>query len=714
MLPLPRALFIALIFVRCLSPGIAQENQGLRLTQVQLYSAGMARFTYAAEVETAQTLRLSVPKEDVSDVLRSVEVQDSQQGLEFVRVVVASPIATDPQPLPSLDSRIDLLMSLRGQLIEIDLLSGSTHVGRLVSLENSLEQVDKHAVERVRVSIASRLGVESFLLDEIVRFRCADPAVEATITAALDRQLTSEQPDLTEIEFGFRDAERRVCRISLMRPQPVWKCAYLLHDSELRMRIVVDNTTHEDWRQVDLQILDGQPIAFRTNIYQSIVVHRRSLPLSVGLPGLPPVFADEEINIAPGTTKSKEALSGLYGGYGAGEGGYGNEGGYGGGGMGGGMGGMAMGGSVEGAYGASVGNSSAAFDNDNRLGLAFTPELAGVASEAGDALSIAFSDVTIPAQTTALLVSPVLPVTATKSSLYFAGYDPNVPLQAVELQNTGKSLLPGGPLSIYESDAYVGDAMLPRLSAGKSRMASYALDGTLRVARQIAQAEVKVDTLEFDMATKTIDVTELHSITESYQITNYGSIQRMLLLELPQISGWSYPPQAELVQLEEAVRVRTTIDPTMKVTQNVVRDRAQDRQLSFAGTSEQELVELQQQSGVSDLQRQRIENLIGQRRQVDALVSTFEQLKKQLLTKDGEIDRMVRILSTEGLSTTTIEGYVSRIEESETQRKLLQQQVEATELQLRELNAVINSPGDSLGNANDLFESDATNNSFGF
>ena len=245
-------------------------------------------------------------------------------------------------------------------------------------------------------------------------------------------------------------------------------------------------------------------------------------------------------------------------------------------------------------------------------------------------------------------------------------------------------------------------------------MASYALDGTLRVARQIAQAEVKVDTLEFDMATKTIDVTELHSITESYQITNYGSIQRMLLLELPQISGWSYPPQAELVQLEETVRVRTTIDPTMKVTQNVVRDRAQDRQLSFAGTSEQELVELQQQSGVSDLQRQRIENLIGQRRQVDALVSTFEQLKKQLLTKDGEIDRMVRILSTEGLSTTTIEGYVSRIEESETQRKLLQQRVEATELQLRELNAVLNSPGDSLGNANDLFESDATNNSFGF
>lgn len=180
-------------------------------------------------------------------------------------------------------------------MFEFHLRGETIRTGRLVALESSLEALGDQMTERVRVTLSGTTGLETLLLEDVVSVRCIREKTQSRIDHALSALVSDAQPELTTIAVGFKDANKRTVHIGMMRPVPVWKSSFSLTDDQLVMRVVVDNTSNTDWKDVGLSIADGQPVSFRVNLHRIARLDRKLMPLPIGLPGLPPALAETNL-----------------------------------------------------------------------------------------------------------------------------------------------------------------------------------------------------------------------------------------------------------------------------------------------------------------------------------------------------------------------------------------------------------------------------------
>ncbi|MEM8735260.1 MAG: hypothetical protein AAGG44_13600, partial [Planctomycetota bacterium] len=531
----------------------ADTSDELTLRNIHFYSSGLARFGYEAWVEAAIDLHLVVPTENVSDVLRTISVADSAQGLRSIHVLnELDERDSKDSSAPDLDdsaidvsSRIDILLSLRGEEIEWTLDSGRIMAGQLLSVEKSLEAFGTSISERVRVSWLSADEVQTALLDEIASFRCVQPAVQKRIQHAIATlnqarpEPQSIHPDATLIEISLAAGPRRKIGISLMQEMPIWKCSYVLDDDNLRMHVVVDNPTDQDWKQVEVSVSDGRPIAFDINLHQSIRLVRQELDLPVGIPGLPPAF-EEQIAFPPqNAAATAGGPEGGYGGGGYGGGGYG-DGMYGG--MGAGMGGMGAGSQSSSGFPSNLSLALSAPQTFaapwQRLGLDFRNQASKEGDLNGLPLTLKFPTTDVPSHSSTLLASPKLECEVKHSSVYAPEYDSKNPLKTVELVNQSESLLPAGPLTFHAAGSYQGEAMLERTSSQADRLISYALDTTLRVVEGRAEVQRTISEVVFDDDRKSFVITWQYHRTQNFIVRNSSAEDRDVILYLPREGSW--------------------------------------------------------------------------------------------------------------------------------------------------------------------------------
>ena len=75
-------------------------------------------------------------------------------------------------------------------------------------------------------------------------------------------------------------------------------------------------------------------------------------------------------------------------------------------------------------------------------------------------------------------------VEGTRVSIYNASVLAKHPLLGLKLVNKTKLHLAQGPVAVYDGDTFAGDARLPDLKPGETRLVSYAIDlGTEVVKR---------------------------------------------------------------------------------------------------------------------------------------------------------------------------------------------------------------------------------------
>ena len=88
--------------------------------------------------------------------------------------------------------------------------------------------------------------------------------------------------------------------------------------------------------------------------------------------------------------------------------------------------------------------------------------------------------VTLPRFKTALLPVMNEPVTADRVSIYNPAVLTNHPLLGHKLTNKSKQFLAQGPVAVYDGDDYAGDARLPDVQPGETRLLSFAIDRSRR------------------------------------------------------------------------------------------------------------------------------------------------------------------------------------------------------------------------------------------
>lgn len=634
--------------------------QDLALKRVMMSSGGMGYFEYEATVEGDATLKLTVSLQQVDDVLKSLVVYDDKGGVGGLSLPGREPLAQAFKDLPfdqeSLGSPSQLLATLKGAQVTV---GGSRAIaGRIVSVQEETVALgnDKGTTTRTRVTLFTDRGLQQFILEDAENLQFADAALRDKVGQALVAIQGNRAKDARTIELSARGAGKRTVRVAYIVEAPVWKASYRLTlgadptaaRSALQGWATIENMSGQDWKDVELTLVSGRPVAFRQALYNAYYVTRPEVPVEVAgrlVPGIDrgSVEADQRGKAsmphvpAPAPYRPQQERS------------------------------MAPAAAPPPPPPvAAAADQIEASDAATQVVFKFPR---AVSVDNGRTLSIPIIDRQVP---------------AARMALYQADTAARNPLAAIRLTNDGESGLPPGIITIYERDkagsvAYVGDARLSGFPVGETRLLAYALDEKIIIERDVSQAD--------RLATGTIvnGVLKLSRIvrqTTVYRVRGPAKEPRQLVVVQRRLAGWTLArPDAKGIDISEGnYRIPFALpggDQTQ--TFEVVQEQTQQQELRLVdGAADQIRVYaqarefdaktrdaltkvLQLQQTVAEAQR-KVTQTDAERQQI---VQEQARLRENLARVPANSDLQRRYLATLDKQESELEALAKRKSEAE-------------------------------------------------
>ena len=503
--------------------------QDLALKRVMLSSAGLGYFEYEATVENDATLKLTVPLDQVDDVLKSLVIYDDKGGIGGLSLPGKEPLKQAFKDLPfdenALISTEGLLTALKGA--QVTVRGPRAMTGRIVSLQPEASTSKDGATlgVRNRVTLMTDSGLQQFVIEDMESLQFDDPVIRAKIARALAAIEANRATDARTLELAAKGQGRRAVRVAYIVAVPVWKASYRMTlpgdaaapKAALQGWATIENMSGQDWKSVELTLVSGRPVSFHQALYEAYYVTRPEIPVEVAGRLMPNVdrggVAAKTTAGPPPPPAPAAAPSSVI---------RGRD-------------------SIMETFAAPPGVAQAAeqleaTDAATQVTFKFPR---GVDLANGRTLSIPILDRQVPAE---------------RLALYQADTAARNPLAAIRLTNDGDTGLPPGILTLYERDkansvSYVGDARLSAFPTGETRLLPYALDEKITVEREPAQSQ--------RIANGTIANGVLHSSLIVRQGMVYrvkGALKepRKLIVVQRKLAGWTLvKPDAKGVEISE-------------------------------------------------------------------------------------------------------------------------------------------------------------------
>ncbi len=272
-------------------PAPTATSGQLPVAQAILYSSGIGYFQREGNVEGNQRIDLSFPVEDVNDLLKSMVLQDHNNGhISAVSYDSQAPIAKTLQSfainLTDNPGYGAILTQARGEKVEVTLQQGNAAqpgnvTGTIIGVEKKKESVKEGAVETECLNLWCAEGMRAVKLNDVLRVRFLNPVLEGELKRALETVALSHDTAKKSVSIMFSGDGKREVSVAYVVENPIWKTSYRLvlptkKDAKPSLQgwAVIENATEEDWKDVRMALVSGRPISFRMDLYQPLYVPR--------------------------------------------------------------------------------------------------------------------------------------------------------------------------------------------------------------------------------------------------------------------------------------------------------------------------------------------------------------------------------------------------------------------------------------------------------
>lgn len=554
--------------------GTAQgAGADLTLKRVLLSTGGVGYFEYEGQVTGDAVLPLTVRRDQVDDVLKSIVVYDDAGGVGTIDLAGSEPLKAvfDGLPFPpdALDSPVTLLNALRGA--QVRTTGTRTIEGRLLSVQPETSTADGGGtVTRHRVTLLTGGGLQQLILEETESLILADPDRQAQVERALAALSRQGEQERRTLRIRTTGSGSRTVRVAYVAEAPLWKATYRLtlpargaSSGDLQGWAVLENRSGADWSGVELTVVSGNPVTFRQALYDSYYVTRPQVPVEV-LGRILPRTDDGAVPLAAESAYQADS---------AGEA------------------------AAKAAPAPSVAGAAPPAPMARAMQRAETPAAAQLAAaDSSEATSqVVFrapGPVTLASSESLMLpiVARSLPVT--RVDLYQPFTHPRHPLGAVRLDNGGDGAvsLPPGVLTLYERAAdggavsYVGDARMGAVPAGEQRLLSFSLDQKLQIDRNEQPGQ---SLSAFTAADGVLTLTFTERQTTLYTIAGSVGEERTVIIEHPRRPGWSLaePKGTAPDTTADAYRLPVTVPADGKAGLTVTLERPRLERVTLADLS---------------------------------------------------------------------------------------------------------------------------------
>jgi hypothetical protein len=244
----------------------------------------------------------------------------------------------------------------------------------------------------------------------------------------------------------------------------------------------------------------------------------------------------------------------------------------------------------------------------------------------------------------------------------------------VRLKNTTGLNLMQGPLTVFEADAYAGDARIEDLPPESSRLMTYAVDLDVEVAPRNEPAPELLTGVK--LAKGTLIETRKLARTKVYDIRNSGDDAVDLLIEHPLEAAWTLTaPEKPAETTRDRYRFAVAAEPGEPTSLTVSEEQVVHRSFAITTFNDDAIVVYIRAKEVSDEVKKALSDVVAKKQALATLTrerTTREQEIAAISEEQSRIrDNMGRLDRTSDLYTR----YVQKFDEQETRIEDLREEI---------------------------------------
>jgi len=615
----------------------------LPVRQVVLYKHGVGYFERGGELRPGESARLDFKPSEMDDVLKSLTIQDpGGGGVTGVRYDSSQPLAQrlddfpfrlgDRQPLSA------LVDTLKGARLAVR-IGPETVAGAIVGARQTAAAGQQPEREWLTLLVDSG-ELRTVDLSSATTLRFEDAQLQARLKEYLTVVSGARSRENRSLYIDSAESRQRQITASYVIPMPVWKSSYRLilpasGAATFEGWAIVDNVTGEDWTGVKLSVVSGRPISFLSRLYEPRYLPRPEAQLPEERAQTPAVhqggiiggLVEEEKDEAKLLMDRRDAPRRA----------------------------MAM---------EMAAAPSAQAPREMVSSVAPTAE----ARELGELFEYNFATpVTVRRGESAMLPFLQQKIAARKILIYSDPRSQN-PMNAVELTNDTGKTLDGGPVTVYESSAYAGEALMETLKMSDKRLVSYGIDLGTRITTQFDSTSNVVREIHFRRGI----LTARQALQEirTYTVRNVDQKVKTLVLEHPA------RPNYQLVNLKPAETTASAYRFEIKLAAGAVEkfpvseERVYDSTFAIANLTPDVLATYVQNKALSEAARAQLEKVAAQKRLIadtDGSLSRSEREISDLANDQSRLRQNIDSLNRVAGQQEQVQQYARQLAAQEAQ-----------------------------------------------
>jgi len=518
----------------------------LKVKKVISYKHGISYYILQASIKGSGKYELAFKISEMDDVLKSLFVIDTSEKGYISSISYDTALETSELlksimlNIPDMDSFSSLITQIKGAPVSLLIGGGKSVKGIIMGIETS-EKVVKELIstEKILILLQDDDTISKIPFSDIKSFEILNDDIKKDLKFFLDTVIAGKKKDAKNIlincESGGDDAIEREIFVSYILESPIWKTSYRLiiskaleqkQQSLLSGWCMVENTTNQDWENIELTLVAGMPVSFRYDFYKPIFIQRPIIKPPTVLSAKPTnieeglelekfkdyVMAEE----ARPAMKRSKVMRGALPPAPA----------------------MAAGAASErylGVIGASL--------DDETLMEKVKSQTKTQTKDLGELFEYNISNpVTIKRKHSALV--PILSeaIKARRILLYNINEHDKNPNACLEITNNTALTLERGPATIIYDDNLAGEAIVPFLNKDDTRLLNYAVEQAVLIVHEQKTENLSVHKVKFGSG-----YSYEYYFTDSqtfYKIKNKTSEVKELYLDHPKRSGFNFiePP----------------------------------------------------------------------------------------------------------------------------------------------------------------------------
>lgn len=310
----------------------------------------------------------------------------------------------------------------------------------------------------------------------------------------------------------------------------------------------------------------------------------------------------------------------------------------------------------------------------------------------GELFEYAFGNpVTVRRNQSAMLPFLQQPLDARKLLIYSDRSQQN-PRTAAELTNATGKTLDGGPITVFDNDAYAGEALVETVKSGDKRLISYGVDLGTRITTKIDSGNQRY--LEFSAKRGIVTAKSGVEETTVFTIKNVDARAKTLIIEHPIRYNYKLLNQKPTETTANMNRFTAALKPSSEDSFTIKEDFVHDQVISLSSSSPDYIATLMVNRTLSAAGRKALESVANQKRQIaeaDRATRAAEQRIAELSKDQDRLRQNISSLNSISGQQETVQRYARDLAAREQQIVTLRDQATEQRQKKSSLEAELNA-----------------------